>query len=449
MLAGRYPSDEFAELRPRLVWDRVTGELHRPAGRAAARGDQRRHDPRPRPVRRLPRRRRGRARPPGRRAGRGDGLRVAGRRRVPARLVVLADRGHHPRPGAGHAGARASSGRCRSGRATRRAGRSSWAGRWARSCARCRRRRPTKAAAPGPGRRARRVGHRQPAGLPGRAEARPPGTCRTTARCWSSGSATSSATGGWSCTRRSGRRSTRRGRWRSPRRLRERYGVDVQSMHSDDGIVLRLPDDRRRAARGRARAVRAGRDRGAGHRRGRRLGAVRVPVPGVRGPGAAAAAARPAPAHAAVAAAAAGRAPAPGRQRVRLVPDRAGGDAGVPAGRLRRARAGRADARPRGRGRCGSSRSRRRSRRRSRGRCCSATSACSCTRATRRWPSGGRRRCRWTPRCWPSCSGRPSCASCSTPTRSPRSSASCSGWPRTGGARGRRGAPTCCGCSAT
>ena len=25
-------------------------------------------------------------------------------------------------------------------------------------------------------------------------------------------------------------------------RLRERYGVDVQSMHSDDGIVLRLPD---------------------------------------------------------------------------------------------------------------------------------------------------------------------------------------------------------------
>ncbi len=27
MLAGRYPSDEFAELRPRLVWDRVTGML--------------------------------------------------------------------------------------------------------------------------------------------------------------------------------------------------------------------------------------------------------------------------------------------------------------------------------------------------------------------------------------------------------------------------------------
>jgi ATP-dependent Lhr-like helicase len=27
MLAGRYPSDAFAELRPRLVWDRVTGDL--------------------------------------------------------------------------------------------------------------------------------------------------------------------------------------------------------------------------------------------------------------------------------------------------------------------------------------------------------------------------------------------------------------------------------------
>ncbi|WP_327044657.1 DEAD/DEAH box helicase [Microbispora sp. NBC_01189] len=28
MLAGRYPSEEFAELRPRVVWDRVTGTLH-------------------------------------------------------------------------------------------------------------------------------------------------------------------------------------------------------------------------------------------------------------------------------------------------------------------------------------------------------------------------------------------------------------------------------------
>src|SRR5690606_17973231 len=27
MLAGKYPSDEFAELRPRIVWDRVTDTL--------------------------------------------------------------------------------------------------------------------------------------------------------------------------------------------------------------------------------------------------------------------------------------------------------------------------------------------------------------------------------------------------------------------------------------
>ena len=27
MLSGRYPSDEFADLRPRLTWDRVTNKL--------------------------------------------------------------------------------------------------------------------------------------------------------------------------------------------------------------------------------------------------------------------------------------------------------------------------------------------------------------------------------------------------------------------------------------
>src|SRR5207245_292212 len=34
MLAGRYPSDEFAELRPRVVWDRTAGVIR---GRAGAR----------------------------------------------------------------------------------------------------------------------------------------------------------------------------------------------------------------------------------------------------------------------------------------------------------------------------------------------------------------------------------------------------------------------------
>ena len=59
LLSGRYPSEEFAELRPRIVWDRVSGTMSGRPGRAATRGHQRRHDPRPRPVRRLPRRREG------------------------------------------------------------------------------------------------------------------------------------------------------------------------------------------------------------------------------------------------------------------------------------------------------------------------------------------------------------------------------------------------------
>ena len=82
MLAGRYPSEEFAELRPRLVWDRVTGMLTgRPGAQrlAVTSGGTI-------PDRGLYgvflRRRRDGARAPGRRAGRGDGLRVAGRRRV-------------------------------------------------------------------------------------------------------------------------------------------------------------------------------------------------------------------------------------------------------------------------------------------------------------------------------------------------------------------------------
>ena len=242
MLAGRYPSDAFAELRPRLVWDRVTGELtaRRGAQRLAvtsggtipdrglfgvflAGGDG--------------------PGPAGRRARRGDGLRVAGRRRVPARLVVLADRGHHPRPGAGHPGARASSAGCRSGRATRPAARSSWAGRSARSCARSAARRAEAA------RGARSSAPGWTSGAPANllaylAEQRAAtGTLpddRTIAGRAVPRRARRLAAGRALAVRRAG--ATRRGRWRSRARLRERYGIDVTSMHSDDGIVLRLPD---------------------------------------------------------------------------------------------------------------------------------------------------------------------------------------------------------------
>ncbi len=57
MLSGRYPSDEFAELRPRVTWDRVNGTVIGAPGRAARRDRQRGHHPRPRPLRRVPLRR--------------------------------------------------------------------------------------------------------------------------------------------------------------------------------------------------------------------------------------------------------------------------------------------------------------------------------------------------------------------------------------------------------
>ena len=74
-----------------------------PAWRAAARRHQRRHHPRPRAVRRVPGVGYQPAAAPGRRTRRGDGVRVAGRRRVRARRQLVADRGHHAGPGAGHA----------------------------------------------------------------------------------------------------------------------------------------------------------------------------------------------------------------------------------------------------------------------------------------------------------------------------------------------------------
>ena len=54
LLSGKYPSTEFAELRPRLVYDRDAGTLTARPGRAAAGGHLRRRHPRPRPVHRLP-----------------------------------------------------------------------------------------------------------------------------------------------------------------------------------------------------------------------------------------------------------------------------------------------------------------------------------------------------------------------------------------------------------
>ena len=104
LLSGKYPSTEFAELRPRLVYDRDTGTVTARPGRAAARGDVRRRHPRPRAVHRLPGHRLRKAFA-GRRTRRGDGLRVAARRCHRAGRHQLADHRDHPRPGAGDPGA--------------------------------------------------------------------------------------------------------------------------------------------------------------------------------------------------------------------------------------------------------------------------------------------------------------------------------------------------------
>ncbi len=107
MLDGRYPSDEFAELRARIVWDRTAGVVR---GRQGAR--------------RLAVTNAGtipdrglfgvylvEGGGTGRRARRGDGLRGARGPDVPARRVDLADRGDHARPRARLSG----SGRSRRG----------------------------------------------------------------------------------------------------------------------------------------------------------------------------------------------------------------------------------------------------------------------------------------------------------------------------------------------
>ena len=137
------------------------------------------------------------------------------------------------------------------------------------------------------------------------------------------------------------------------RRLTERYGVDAQVLPSDDGIVVRLPDvvdaNGLDAPPG-ADLVAFDPDEIAAAGRGvdRHLGDVRRPVPRVRRPGPAAAPPRPAPAPAAVAAAPAGGPAARRGPRVRRLPDHPRGGPGVPAGRARRARPGRPDAGHRG-----------------------------------------------------------------------------------------------------
>ena len=112
-------------------------------------------------------------------------------------------------------------------------------------------------------------------------------------------------------------------------RMRERRGVEVSRRAAPTtGSCSGCPTPWTTtgadvAAHRRGRAARPGRGRADRGRRARRFGAVRRPVPGVRRPRAAAAPPRPTPAHPAVAAAAALRAAAHRGRPLRAVPDHA------------------------------------------------------------------------------------------------------------------------------
>lgn len=210
MLAGRYPSDAFAELRPRVVWDRVTGAV---TGRPGA-----------------------------------QRLAVTSGGTIPDRgLFGVFLAGADPKKGGGRVGeldeemvyesrvgdvftlgttswrieditrdrvlvspAPEFRAGCRSGRATNWAARWSWAVRWARSSASsagCPPRTPGSGCSP-------------PDSMPGRrttscptstSSAGPAATSPTTGPSSSKGSGTSSATGGSWCTRPSAPRCTPRG----------------------------------------------------------------------------------------------------------------------------------------------------------------------------------------------------------------------------------------------
>ena len=180
---------------------------------------------------------------------------------------------------------------------------------------------------------------------------------------------------------------------------------------------------RRAARRHRGAALpRGGRHRGPGRRAGGVVVAVREPVPRERGPGPAAAAAPTRHAHAALAAAPARRGPAGRRLALRQLPDPRRDLSRMPQRRLRPAGPARGPRRRGASARSRSTASRPCARARSRAACCSTTSPPTCTTATRRWRSGGPARSRSIATSCANCSGRRSCASCSTRTRSPTSS---------------------------
>jgi ATP-dependent Lhr-like helicase len=209
LLSGRYPSEEFSELRPRLVWDRVNDTLRGREGSrrlAVTSGGTI-------PDRGLF----GVFLPDGTRVGELDEEMVYESRPARRSCSARPRGGSRTSPSSGSPSRRhrASRARCRSGTATG-PGRPLELGRGARRVpARDACRSPRRRDAPLQHVRARRARGQQRAALPRRAGGRPPVSCPTTAPWWSSASATRSATGGCASSARSARRCTHRGRWRS------------------------------------------------------------------------------------------------------------------------------------------------------------------------------------------------------------------------------------------
>ena len=196
-------------------------------------------------------------------------------------------------------------------------------------------------------------------------------------------------------------------------RLREHHGVDVQAMWSDDGIAVRLPEGIETDGSTIESALLLDPDEieellddRAGW-----IGAVRRPLPRERRSRAVAAAASPRAAHAAVDAAPEVGRPAFGGEPLRVLPDH---PRDLPRGACATSSTCRrwssCSARS-ARGGFGSSASSRGRPRRSPRRCSSTTSGRSCTRAMRRWANAGPRRSPSTAICLPSCSEPRSCAS--------------------------------------
>ena len=205
-------------------------------------------------------------------------------------------------------------------------------------------------------------------------------------------------------------------------RLRAATGQQAHAIWGDDGIALHLPDADEAPAADIA-LIPPDEPRGAGARRASAGRPCSGPASARTRPGRASSR-DGAPQRTFVAAAPQGLLAAAGGAALRRLPGDPRDLPRVPRRLVRPAGAARAAGRIASR-EVAVVRSRRPPPRRSPGRCCSSTSPRTCTRTTRRRPSAARRRCRSTATCCASCWARRSCATSSTPGRSPPSRPTC------------------------